>query len=112
MSKHHVTVENGRITKLVCPEAEECHVYPKCDCESWSDDHPETHGEGHEIVYHKDCWLQGWFDADGASYDGADGNDMTDNGMPREMTRSGYIEYEFDECPLWHFIEARKEPTP
>lgn len=105
MSKHHVTVENGRVTKLVCPEAEECHVYPKCDCEQWADDHAEEYGEGHEKARHDDCWMKGWFMADGACYNGTDQNDMADSGLPEGMTRSGYIDYEFEECPLWHFTD-------
>lgn len=105
MSKHHVTIENGVLTKFVCEDAQgECHTYPRCDCPEWSiTAHAEEYGPGHELAHHEDCWMQGWFDTpESTSYNG-DGNDFGE--IPRDLTRDGYIDTEWDECVGWRFTE-------
>jgi hypothetical protein len=77
-----------------------CHSYPDCECESWDDEHPS--------VSHDECWMQGWFDADGICYEGPDSYDMNDNCVPNGMNRSGEIaaHYECDGYVAWDFKEA------
>lgn len=110
MSKHHVTVEDGRVTKFVCEDDNgPCHTYPVCDCSEWSNDmHDVEHGAGHEYAHHKDCWMQWWFDnPETTIYDSPD-REWDAEGPPAGMTQSGYIETEYDECVVWKFIEEEK----
>ena len=86
-----------------------CRVYPACDCESWDIAHGEDYGEGHEPVAHDECWLQGWFDNGGHSYDGDDRDDMGDYELPRGMNRTGQIEVDFQHDYItWSFAEATR----
>lgn len=80
-----------------------CHTYPDCECEYWDDDHDKEHPP----VKHDECWMQGWFDADGICYEGPDSYDMNDNCVPNGMNRSGEIEanYEYDGYVAWDFKE-------
>lgn len=76
-----------------------CHHYPDCECESWDDEHETDHPR----VAHQECWLQGWFDGEGAVYSGEDATDW-DEGLPREgMNKSGPIQayYETEGYVSW-----------
>lgn len=80
-----------------------CHSYPDCECEYWDGDHEKDH----PYVKHDECWMQGWFDADGTCYEGPDSYDMNDNCVPNGMNRSGEIDahYEYDGYVAWDFKE-------
>jgi len=109
MSKqiHYVKIVDGKAS-FECQDATaKCHTYPVCDCETWNSDHSAEYGAGHEMVHHGECILQGWFDADGATYVGDDAEDWTDNCVPRTLTREGFITHEWlDEWPEWEFAEV------
>lgn len=79
-----------------------CHLYPDCECEGWCEGHE------HPSVAHDECWMQGWFDADAACYEGPDSYDMHDNCVPADMNRSGEIEahYEYDGYVAWDFKQV------
>jgi hypothetical protein len=97
---HHVTVTPS--TEYRPPSAQfecrgditsPCHRYPDCECESWDVDHDENH----PATPHDECWMTGWFESEnGATYDGPDGYDMNDNGLPNDMDRSGPIQAHYD----------------
>jgi len=76
-----------------------CHQYPDCDCEGWCEGHE------HPSVAHDECWMQGWFDNDGHSYEGPESNDMDECGVPRDLAASGQIvaQYEYDGYLSWEF---------
>lgn len=100
-------VEFSPIVKFECPWLYgDCHFYPDCQCESFGDDHFEEHGVGHERVHHDECWMQAWFDSGCHSYEGDDGDDMQDTGLPVSMNRSGEIvtSWELDYVG-WEFKE-------
>lgn len=114
---HHVTVssfeysgdvEFSPILKFECPWLYgDCHFYPTCSCESWDIDHFKDYGPGHERQHHTECWMQAWFDNDGAVYQGEDMDDMRDNCLPWGMNRSGEIETtHMDEWLEWEFKET------
>ena len=109
---HYVTVTPGRAdedgwryeeaaVKFECRgnQDSECHQYPDCDCEYWDDNHE------HPRVKHDECWMQGWFDSGtGHVYEGLDSDDRDDNGVPRDMARSGPITPTFEmEYVSWVF---------
>lgn len=110
---HYVTVTPGTFdedadwrdeatVKFECrgDQDSECHKYPDCDCEYWDDNHE------HPRVKHDECWMQGWFESEaGHSYVGADFDDRDDNGVPRDMDRSGPIKttYDIDGFVEWQF---------
>lgn len=77
-----------------------CHIYPDCECESWD----EEHDREHPSVPHDDCTVQDWFDAgvDTTYYDGDDGDSDFEWMLPE---RSGPIEIEWDECPVWRWAD-------
>lgn len=84
-----------------------CRVYPSCGCESWDAMHSHDYGDGHESVPQDECWLQGWFDNGGHSYEGDDYDDMGDYELPRGMNRAGLIDVTFhDDYVAWSFREA------
>lgn len=85
-------VDFAPIVRFECPWLYgDCHFYPACQCESFCHDHFREHGVGHERVHHEECWMQAWFESDGHSYEGDDGDDMQDTGIPFGMSRSGEI---------------------
>lgn len=108
VAAHFVTVTpngegNPATVKFECrgDQRSECHWYPACECESWSADHE------HPYVQHDECWMKGWFDAEGAVYEGADEYDMRDNHVPDDMERSGEITASYeDEYVAWDFKQA------
>lgn len=113
---HYVTVtpqyrEGTELTPEVTFECRadagaECRVYPACSCDSWDVEHGEDHGDGHEPVPHKHCWLQGWFDSPCHVYDGEEYDDMGDYGLPPGFDRSGPITATYSEDSVeWHFTE-------
>jgi hypothetical protein len=75
-----------------------CHLYP---------DDAENFGEvpREQWIRHEECWLKDWFDAgyDVTPYDPDDGL-MYD--LVNVPAGSGAIEYEYDECILWSWIDG------
>lgn len=96
---HTMTITDS-IPSFTCtngPEAA-CHSYPACDCDEWTEDHAREHPN----VQHEKCVLDSWYsistDATQDMY--LEGDDP----MPENAT--GEIETEWDECPLWYFLNA------
>lgn len=105
---HFVTVTDGKITDFTCPwKYGQCHFRPECHCETWNSDHYETHGVGHEPIWHETCWMHQWFievPEYGLVYEGDDRNDFSDHGLPEDMNHRGQIETSFHyEYIEWSF---------
>lgn len=109
MSKqiHYVKIVDGKVSFECQDVTAKCHTYPVCDCESWGEDHNSENGAGHELGHHVVCWMQGWFDAEGAVYIGDDAEDWEDNHIPRDMNREGFVTVSFeDEWIEFEFAEV------
>jgi hypothetical protein len=99
---HIMTITDG-VPSFTCtaPADADCHKYPACECEHW--------GEGHEhpTVTNPQCWLALWYalgTGDTAEmYYSAERGDSGYEDMPANA--SGEIDIEFDECPLWSFVD-------
>lgn len=75
-----------------------CHQYPDCDCESWDDTHEHPH------VPHDECWMEGWFDNDGHSYEGDDADDMQECGVPTNLAAWGQVAVHYEDGYVaWEF---------
>lgn len=97
---HIMTITDG-VPSFTCtaPADAACHQYPDCECEHWGDDHE------HPTVTHATCWLTEWYrlgDIDQMYIDPTERGTFTAE-MP--LNASGEIDIEFDECPLWSFID-------
>jgi len=102
-SPHYVTfdADTDSLT-FTCrgDDTAKCHNYPGCDCETWSDSHR------HSTVLHAVCWMQDWFDAGAASYDGDDNIDCNDHGSCPPVSGSGLVTTAFeDEYILWSWVD-------
>jgi hypothetical protein len=92
--------------KFECPwKYGACHFYPACSHEEFDANHYEDHGTGHEREHHDECWMQGWFDNGGHSYDGEDSDTYGgDYGIPAGMNRKGWITTTFEgDYVSWEF---------
>ena len=77
-----------------------CHQYPDCDCEWWDDTHE------HPLVPHGECWMEGWFDNGGHSYESDDSDDMQDCGIPRNLAAFGQIAAHYEDGYVaWEFVQ-------
>lgn len=104
------TVE--RITfACTAPEDAVCRTYPhSCGCEVFEWNEAGTHDvAGHPRTTGNPCWMQDWFDAEGAVYSGDDGDDMRDDYVPA-IDRTGLVIVSFvDEWIEWEWFTA--EPS-
>ncbi|TFD27468.1 hypothetical protein [Cryobacterium cryoconiti] len=80
--------------KFTCtaPAEAECRTYPdSCGCESFAWNEARTHDiEGHPRTIGNECWMQGWFDNEGAVYVGDGVDDMRDDYVPA-VNRTGLV---------------------
>ena len=97
------SVESVRFN-CTAPEGADCRSYPECDCEQFDWNDAKTHdGAGHIRVTGRECFLKGWFDAEGAVYVGPDEDDRRDDYVPA-IDRTGLIAVSFtDEWPEWEW---------
>lgn len=98
-------VDRVKFTCSAPPEAE-CRTYPKhCGCERFEWNEARTHDvEGHPRTSGNDCWMQDWFDSEGAVYQGNDGDDMRDDCVPA-IDRTGLVIVTFsDEWIEWDWF--------
>lgn len=93
----HRWVDQIKFTCTASADAE-CRTYPQhCGCEAFEWNEARTHDvEGHPRTSGNDCWMQDWFDAEGATYIGDDQDDMRDDYVPA-VDRSGLIVVSFVE---------------
>jgi hypothetical protein len=93
-------VESVRFA-CTAPAGSECRTYPECDCEQFDYNAANTHDtSGHVRVSGRECWLQAWFDNEGAIYSGDDADDMRDDNTPA-VDRTGHI----TESWKWEWVE-------
>ncbi|MFE6966859.1 hypothetical protein ACFVAJ_17245 [Agromyces sp. NPDC057679] len=86
------------------PDDAECRSYPECDCESWTWNDDRTGDEwGHPRVPGRQCWLAGWFDAEGAIYAGINGDEMRDDLIPARDFSGPIITTWCHEWVEWEF---------
>jgi hypothetical protein len=76
-----------------------CHLYPD-DVESFSEV-PEE-----QWTKHQDCWIRDWFDTGDEDVTPYWPGDGLNYGLHNIPDGSGPIDYEYDECILWHWVDA------
>jgi hypothetical protein len=96
--------------KFTCTAAAdaECRTYPKdCGCERFVWNEARTHDvEGHARTSGNECWMQDWFDCEGAVFTGDDADDMRDDCAPA-IDRTGLITTSWmDEWIEWDWAEV------
>lgn len=87
----------------------DCRTYPDCDCEwfHWDENDNMRDENGHERLPGQSCWLEAWFDNEGAVYVGDDYDDMRDDCVP-PINRSGPIEFRcVEDWPEWWFSSSQ-----
>jgi len=101
-------VDRVKFTCTAAAEAE-CRTYPKhCGCEAFEWNEARTHDiAGHPRTSGNDCWMQDWFDSEGAVYVGADEDDRRDDYVPA-IDRTGLIIVAFsDEWIEWDWFTPK-----
>lgn len=82
----------------------DCHLYPDDEVESFSEVPRE------QWTKHGDCWLKQWFDLgpDGCPYIDEDGVIEDLDSVP---AGSGPIDYDWDGCVSWHWVDGPASDT-
>ena len=89
----------------------ECRTYPdSCGCESFEWNEAGTHDiEGHPRTSGNECWMQDWFENQGAMFEGADAVDMRDDHVPA-INRTGLVVVSFvEEWIEWDWFTPSAE---